>query len=325
MSASRRLPPLPAPPLRIAFLGTPELAATILDALLRGPDRLVGVFSRADAPRGRGLARRPPPVAERAREAGLPLFQPAGWRDGAAVRDLSGLSPDLVVVAAYGALLPQAALDVPRFGCLNVHASLLPRWRGADPISRAILEGDAETGVTIMRMVLEMDAGPILHQRRTAIAPDDTRASLERRLAALGAAALEEALELWRAGALEERSQDESAVTFAPRVRKEDGTIDWSLPAARIERAVRALQPWPGASTSRSGEALRIWAARVEPARGPAAPPGTVLAVDPAGPLVATGEGSVRLLEVQAPGRRRMPAADWARGARLEPGEHLGR
>lgn len=321
------LPPLPPPPLRIVFLGTPALAATILGSLLESPDQVVGVFAQPDAASGRGLQSAPPPVAELARRHSIVLEQPRSWKDGSATSALRALVPDLVVVAAYGRILPQEALDVPRFGCINVHASLLPRWRGADPIRRAILEGDAETGVTIMQMVLEMDAGAILHQEAIPIREDETGASLEERLAALGGRALQEALALWRRGQLEARAQDPRWVTFAPPLRKSDGQVDWSAPAARIARAVRALQPWPGASTTRRSQSIKLWTAEALP--GPSeitgrAPPGTILALERSGPIVATGEGLLRLLEVQAAGKRRTRAADWARGARLVIGEQLG-
>jgi methionyl-tRNA formyltransferase len=304
-------------------MGTPRLAATVLSALVAGPDPIVGVFTRPDAMSGRGLQATSPPVAELARRHAIPVHQPRGWKSGAAVAALCSLAPDLVVVAAYGRLLPQAALDAPRFGCINVHASLLPRWRGADPISRAILEGDAETGVTIMQMVLEMDAGAILHQQRVPIRPDDTGASLEARLAEVGGSALREALDAWRTGQLTAHPQCGAEVTFAPPLRKSDGRIDWSEPAGRIERAVRALQPWPGATTARAGQPLRLWAAELASAAPSAAAPGTVIAVERHGPVVQTGRDGLRLLEVQAAGKRRMSAADWARGARLEPGERL--
>lgn len=318
------LPALPAPPLRVVFMGTPQIAATILAALLDGDDEVVGVFSRPDAARGRGLALEAPPVKQLAERRGIPVFQPRGWKDGSALEALTALRPDLVVVAAYGRLLPQAALDVPRYGCINVHASLLPRWRGADPITRAIVAGDAETGVTIMQMVLEMDAGDMLLHRAIPIADDDTGASLEDRLAELGASALVEALVEWRAGRLVATPQDPALVTLAPMIAKADGVIDWSKPAAEIERAVRGFIPWPGATTSRGGTALRIWQAQVARAAPAGGEPGTVLSLDADAVVVATGSGALRLLDVQAAGKKRMPAADWARGARLVAGERLG-
>jgi len=314
---------LPPPPLRIVFLGTPDFAATVLRGLLAGPDRVVGVFSRPDAPRGRGLSTEAPPVKRLALEHGIPVEQPVRWKDGTAVAALRALDPDLAVVAAYGRILPQAALDVPRFGCVNVHASLLPRWRGADPITRAILEGDAETGVTIMRMVLEMDAGDALWRAATPIRPDDDGGTLEDRLAAIGARALAEAITAWREGRLRAEPQDPALVTHAGPVRREDGRIDWSRPADTIERATRAFAPWPGAFTERGGASLKVWRAAAG-ATSSAAAPGTVVALDADGPVVATGTGTLRLLEVQEAGKRRMPAAQWLRGARLAVGERLG-
>jgi methionyl-tRNA formyltransferase len=306
-------------------MGTPPFARAALDALLGGPDEVVGVFSRPDAARGRGLQLEAPAVKQRAEERCIPVLQPKSWKDGAATEQLRAFHPDLVVVAAYGRLLPQAALDAPRFGCINVHASLLPRWRGADPITRAILAGDAETGVTIMQMVLEMDAGAILLQRATAIGADDTGDRLEERLAELGGAALREALARWRAGELLAVDQDPAAVTTAPMIRKEDGAIDWQRPAVELERATRAFTPWPGCFARRAETALRVWRAAVAaPTGGAVAAPGTVLAVDAEGILVATEDGALRLLEVQAPGKKRMPAADFARGARVAAGERLG-
>lgn len=305
-------------------MGTPDLAATVLAALLAGPDQIVGVFSRPDATRGRGLQLEAPPVKQLAERHGVPVFQPRFWKDGSALEMLRELRPDLVVVAAYGRLLPQAALDVPRHGCINVHASLLPRWRGADPITRAILAGDAESGVTIMQMVLEMDAGDILLERAIPIAPDDTGDSLERKLATLGASALLEALTEWRAGCLTATPQDPAAVTLAPMIRKTDGVIDWSRSAAEIERTVRGYIPWPVAATTRAGAPLRVWRAAIVDDAPAGGSPGRVLAVDARGIVVATGTGALALQEVQAAGKKRMPAADWARGARLAAGEALG-
>lgn len=320
----RALPALPAAPLRVVFMGTPDLAATVLGALLDGPDEVVGAFSRPDATRGRGLQLEAPPVKQLAERHGVPVFQPRFWKDGSALEALRGLRPDLVVVAAYGRLLPQAALDVPPFGCINVHASLLPRWRGADPITRAILAGDAESGVTIMQMVLEMDAGDVLLKRAIPIAADDTGDSLERKLATLGAATLVEALAEWRAGRLGATPQNPAEVTLAPMIRKTDGVIDWSRSAVEIERAVRGYIPWPVAATTRAGAQLRVWRAEIAGGATTDAAPGRVTAVDARGIVVATGAGALRLVEVQAAGKRRMPAADWARGARLAAGDVLG-
>lgn len=303
-------------------MGTPPLAATVLAGLLARQDEVVGVFTRPDAAKGRGMSVVAPPVKELATEHSIRVEQPRGWKDGTALQAFREMKPDLAVVAAYGRLLPQAVLDVPRLGCINVHASLLPRWRGADPISRSILAGDEETGVTIMQMVLEMDAGAILHQKRLPITGEDTGGGLEDKLATLGAEALGEAIDLWRAGRLSASPQDTNLVTTAPLVQKSDGRIDWTRPAVEIERATRALDPWPGATTTHGDSVLKIWRARVETA-APSAP-GTILSADKEGPLVASGHGAVRLLEVQAAGKKRMNAAAWANGARLAPGEVLG-
>ncbi len=317
------LAPLPRAPLRVAFFGTPDLAATVFEAVLAESDEVVGLFTRPDAAKGRGMSLVAPPTKQLASKHGIAVEQPRSWKDGRALEAFRKMEPDLAIVAAYGRLLPQAALDVPRFGCINVHASLLPRWRGADPISRAILAGDEETGITIMQMVLEMDAGAILHQSRMPITAEDTGGALEQRLAVLGGETLREALGLWRDGRLAAREQNPAEVTTAPLVQKSDGRVDWTSPAADIERAARALDPWPCATTTRQGALLKLWRARVE--AGHAGPAGTVLSVDRDGPVVATGRGALRLTDVQAAGKRRMSASDWARGARLEPGEVLGR
>ncbi len=310
--------------MRVVFLGTPALAATILEGLLEGPDEVVGVFSRPDAASGRGLELAAPPVAELARKTALPVLQPKSWRDGSAIDSLRALSPDLVIVAAYGRILPQAALDVPRFGCINVHASLLPRWRGADPIRRAILAGDEETGVTIMGMVLEMDAGPILLQRAIPILADDTGQALEKRLALLGQTALREFLDSWRRGKIKAREQDPAVVTFSPPIKREDGETDFTRPAAMIARATRALAPWPGASARIRDLLLRLWTASALETNSDEAP-GSILSIEREGVRIATGQGVLLLQEVQAPGKRRMAAADWARGFRLLVGETFAR
>ena len=265
-----------------------------------------------------------PPVKELAEQQGIPVAQPEHWRDGQALAQLKDWQPDLVITAAYGKILPQAALEIPKLGCINVHASLLPRWRGADPIRRAILAGDPETGITIMEMVLEMDAGDILWQKRLALDPDETLQSLENRLAELGGATLSEALKKWRAGQISAVPQDPKQVTMAPMSRKADGKMLWTETAEALERRVRAFSPWPGAVTSFGAQPLRLWAVRIADPQAPAAP-GEILAIEKTGFSVGTGHGSLSILEVQPAGKKRMPAADWARGARLQPGEKLGK
>ncbi|MFP6663215.1 MAG: methionyl-tRNA formyltransferase [Deltaproteobacteria bacterium] len=322
-----KLATLAAAPQRLVFFGTPALAASVLGQLLRGPDTIVGVFTRPDARRGRGMELLPPPVKQLATEHGIPVFQPTQWRDGEAVAALLSLDADLGITAAYGRILPQEALDAPRMGCINVHASLLPRWRGADPIRRAILTGDPETGVTIMQMVLQMDAGASLWQRRLKIADDETLDSLEAKLAQLGGQALCEALQHWREEGLEATPQDEALITMAPLAQKADGRIDWHEAATAIERRVRAFSPWPGATTLHAGHPLRLWrtAVVIEPdTETSATAPGTILKLDKHGILIATGEATLRLIEIQPAGKKRMAAADWARGARLCTGGKLG-
>ncbi len=310
----------------IIFMGTPALAAHILQRLLDAADapaRVVAVVTRPDQPRGRGMKLHPSEVAEVAAAHGLPILKPTKIRTTEFLDQLKSYQPDLLVVAAYGRILPAAVLAAPALMPINVHASLLPRHRGAAPIQGALLAGDKVGGVTIMRMVEQMDAGSILLQREIPIAADETQATLTERLAELGARALLEALEALARGALHETTQDESQATYTTMVKKEDARIDWNLPAERIERMVHAYDPWPVASTQYKGEELKIYrAAVVEESGAQPAEPGTI--VDLKGPpLVQCGVGRLRLLEVQAAGRKRMKADDFARGRRLVVGERL--
>ena len=309
---------------RIAFAGTPGFAVPALQAVLASDHELVAVFTQPDRRAGRGRRLTPPPVKQAAQDAGVPVHQP----ERLTVADLDAAAGpaglDLLVVVAFGQLLPAAVLDRPGHGAINVHASLLPRWRGAAPIARALLAGDRETGVSIMRMVPALDAGPVLFRSACPIADDDTAASLHDRLAELGAAALTEVLHDVAAYLGAAREQPAEGVTYAAKLTRDTGRIDWQQPAEEIERAVRALQPWPCAWTSLEDEPLRIWAAkaRPEPAPGDAAP-GTVLAAGRAGIDVATGRGVLRLERVQPAGRRPMDAGDLA-NARALSGCRLG-
>lgn len=307
-----------SPPLRIAFAGTPAFAEPSLQALLDAGHDVVAVFSQPDRPAGRGRRLTAPPVKQRALAAGLPVFQPErlGVTELAAAGDPA---PDLLVVVAFGQLLPPAVLEYPARGALNVHASLLPRWRGAAPIARALLAGDAETGVSIMHMTGGLDAGPVLARLSCSIEPDDTAASLHDRLAVLGARCLVDVLADLPARLAAAEPQDEIAVTHAPKLSRAEARIDWSGSAAAIERAVRAFHPWPGAFTTLDGDSMRILRARVEAESGlPAGePPGTVLAADGDGIRVVTGRGILDLLEVQMAGRRRVGAADLANARQL--------
>ncbi len=316
--------------MRVVFMGTPEFAVPILEALRRGPDELCGVVCQPDRPAGRGRKLTPPPVKRAALLHGIPVLQPEKLRAAEALEQIRHLAPELIAVAAYGKILPPAWLQLPPRGCVNVHASLLPRYRGAAPIQWAILEGETVTGVTIMQMNERMDAGDILLQRDTAIGPEETCGQLQERLAELGALALCEAIEGLRRGELRARPQDESAATLAPRLEKADGRIDWRRPAVEIERRTRAFNPWPSAYTQLGDLQLKVHRARVvvtdEPSasRPPAeAVPGTVVEVRDL-PVVACGEGLLRLEEVQLEGRQQLDGASFARGARLQRGVVLG-
>ena len=303
-------------------MGTPAFACPSLSALLAGRNPVVGVVCQPDRPRGRGLTLAPPEVKVLALEKGLPVLQPARVREPAFQQALAGLAPDLVVVAAYGRILPPAILALPPRGCINVHASILPRHRGAAPIQHAILAGDAESGVTIMAMSEEMDAGDILLVRRTPIAPEDTGGSLGARLAGLGAEALVAAITGLQEGVIRPVPQPTEGVTFAPRIEREHTRLDWTRPASALERAVRAFAPEPAAFTTLRGATLKVLSAEVRPSEG--APPGTIVEASPRGLVVATGEESLALREVQLQGRRRMPIAAFLAGHRLAPGERLG-
>lgn len=318
-------------PLRIVFMGTPAFAVPSLRALLGlgevagRPAQVVGVFTQPDRPggrRGRQLA--PPPVKEEAQKADVPVWQPERLRRAEGMEPLRALAPDLIVVAAYAQILSQQVLDLPRYGCLNVHASLLPRYRGAAPIQAAILNGDMETGVCIMQMEAGLDTGPVLDCVREQIRPDDTAESLGDRLATLGADLLARTVPAWVAGAIEPRQQDDNQATLTSRMRKEDGEVDWRRDAAFIERQVRAMYPWPGAYTMAGGALLKLLRVGMGHDQLPS-PPGTV-AVDPGSrqPLVATGAGYIRLDRVQPAGRTPMTGAEWLRGAPAMQGAVLG-
>jgi methionyl-tRNA formyltransferase len=317
-----------AKPLRIVFMGTPALAAHILERLAGAADagfQIVGVVTRPDQPRGRGLRLEPSEVGAVAQRRGLPLLKPEKIRTAEFLAELRALNPDLLVVAAYGRILPDPVLAAPRIMPINVHASLLPRHRGASPIEGAILAGDLETGVTIMRVTSRMDAGPMLLARAIPIAPGETQGTLKEKLAELGAAALLEALEKLRHGGLVETPQDESLATYASPVSKADAVIDWSGDAIRIERMVRAYDPWPVARTSVGGDELLIWRAAVDDSAAAASmpAPGTILRLKP-DVAVQCGRGRLVLAEVQAAGRKRMSAAEFLRGRRVVPGARLG-
>jgi len=313
-------------PLAVVYAGTPEFAVPALEAIVAAGHRVAAVYTQPDRPAGRGRALAASPVKRRALELGLALRQPATLADPAEIAALRALAPDVVAVAAYGLLLPPAALAVPRLGCLNIHASLLPRWRGAAPIQRALLAGDAETGVSIMRMEAGLDTGPVYATERLPIGPRDTAGELGARLAALGARALVDTLAALEHGAPAAVPQPAEGVSYARKLDKREAPLDWTQPAAALERQVRAFVPWPVAETRWRGAPLRVHAA-LAVAGAAGAAPGTVVAADAAGLEVATGDGRLRLTQVQVAGRRVVAAAEFARGeARHGPllGERLG-
>lgn len=306
-------------------MGTPDFALPSLQRMIEAC-AVVGVVTQPERPAGRGRQLQPSPVHVLARQHSLPVITPATLRDAEVLQQLRAWQPDLIVVVAFGMLLPSEVLDLPRGGCLNVHASLLPRWRGAAPIPAAILAGDPTTGVTIMKMDVGLDTGPILRQAALDIRPNDTQASLSKRLSHLGADLLQQVVPDWLAGGITPRPQDETLVTWAPPLEKEHGRIEWHLPAEQIARQVRAFDPWPGTFTEWHGGRLRILQVQVvslpTSASGVDAPPGSVM-VTSTGPVVATGDGGLMLVTVQPPGKRPMSGADFARGARGFVGSQL--
>ena len=309
-------------PLRVGFFGTPEFAVPSLEVLLEGPHEVVVVATQPDRARGRGRSLRYPPVKEVALRHAIPLLQPRRARDHAFHEALASLALDLIVVTAYGLILPKRILDLPRLGCINVHASLLPKYRGAAPIQWAIARGEQETGVTTMLMDAGMDTGDILLQAREPIAPDDTAASLHDRLARRGADLLRKTIEQWRKGEITPRKQDDAEATYAPLLKKEDGRIDWRKPAREIEWRVRGFFPWPGSSTFWRGKRLKIVAARAMP-RPSSATPGEVLDAGAKGIEVATGEGTLLIEGLQREGRKALPIEAFLRGTPIGPGDRF--
>ncbi|HYT58791.1 MAG TPA: methionyl-tRNA formyltransferase [Haliangiales bacterium] len=314
-------------PLRIVFFGTAELACPSLSALTQLPDSIVvGVVTQPDRPKGRHLHWQPSPVKSLATQKQLPVLQPERARNQSFLDPLARLQPDLIAVAAYGQILPAQILALPRFGCLNVHASLLPRYRGAAPIQWALLNDERETGVTIMKMDQGLDTGDILSQQATRIASDDNAQTLHDRLAALGAELLVKTIPDYVAGKIVPRKQPGAGASYARKITKEDGRLDWTQPVRSVWNRVRAFVPWPGAYTFLSAEPkpelLKIWQA--EPAEQNSDSPGTILAADNHGIVVACGQGALRIVALQRQGGRRLTAREFLAGHPLSVGQRLG-
>lgn len=307
-------------PLRIIYFGTPEFAIPSLRRLIASGHHVVSVVSQPDRPRGRGHHLAPTPTKALAQEHGLPVLQPEKVRDEAFLESIRALRLDLGVVAAYGRLLPESLLQIPRLGMINVHASLLPRWRGAAPVHRAVIAGDTDTGVTIMRVVKELDAGPMFASLRRPIGPEETSPEVERALAELGAALLVDVVDRMADGRATEMPQDERRVTLAPKITRDEGMLDWNLPAVRIHNLVRGLQPWPLVSSRISGGRTLLHRTAVLEERTTASA-GTVVRAEGDRLDVATGGGGVlRLVAVQPEGRRVMSAREFLAGHRIAPG-----
>ena len=307
--------------LRIIFMGTPDFAVPALRALAED-HQVMAVVTQPDAPAGRGRALAQSAVKHAALELGLPVLQPPSLKQPEAVAELSALRPDIIFVAAFGQILRRAVLDLPPLGCLNAHASLLPRWRGASPANAAIAAGDSETGVSLMKMDPGLDTGPVIAQRHESILPGDTSATLLARLAELGAALARETLPAWASGEIAAVAQDPRLVTTCGLIKKEHGRLDWSRPAAALERHIRAMTPWPGATTSWAGKQMRILRARVAESVVDA-PAGMVVAMA-GGFGVVCGNGTLEIVEAQLEGRKPMSATDLARGQRGLIGAVLG-
>jgi methionyl-tRNA formyltransferase len=308
---------------RILFWGTPEFATPPLRALTDEGQDVVAVVTQPDRPQGRSRSTLvPSPVKALAAGESIPVLQPERPRGAEFIAQLRALEPDLSIVVAYGHILSQEIIDLPRLGTLNIHASLLPRWRGAAPIQAAMLEGDAETGVSIMRMVLALDAGPVLFEERTAIGPEETAGDLTERLAAMGAEALVETLALMELGEIHEKPQDESFVTYAPKIDRNSARLDFTRPALNVARAIRAFDPKPGAWAAVRGGEVRLYGARVLADRR--GEPGEVLEVGEMGMIVACATGAVAVEQVHPAGKRRLAALDWAQGRGIAVGDLWG-
>lgn len=308
--------------MRLIFAGTPEFAARALSALIQAGHDIPLVLTQPDRPAGRGMKLMPSPVKQLALEHGLQVLQPENLKGADIQAQLASFSPEIMIVAAYGLLLPKAVLEIPKSGCLNIHASLLPRWRGAAPIQRAILAGDAESGITIMQMDVGLDTGAMLLKKRLPITPEDTAGSLHDKLAEQGASAIVEALGLLAQGQFKPEQQDEAAACYAAKITKAEAQLNWADNAENVARAVRAFNPAPGAFTLMQGDTIKIW--RAQPEAATSGVPGEIIAAVSDGILVKCGAGALRIQELQKAGGNRLSAAQFLAGNPLAAGQKLG-
>ena len=316
--------------MRAVFMGTPEIAAEVLKSVLNSKHEVIAVVTQPDKPKGRGHEMAFPPVKEVALEAGIPVLQPQRARDEAFVEELKVLNPDIILVAAYGKLLPKVILDMPKFGCINVHASLLPKYRGASPIQWAVLNGDEKSGVTIMHMAETMDTGDIIMTEEVVLAKDETAGSLHDKLAEIGGPLLISAMDALETGRAPRIRQNEEEATHVKMLDKTMGDLDFSKPAVQLERWIRGLNPWPTAYTKLNGKMLKLWKAEVVPAEelGKTSKnfePGAIIAVAKDSFDILTGNGVLRMKELQLEGKRKMTTEEFLRGFSLEAGTILGR
>ncbi|BDV44743.1 methionyl-tRNA formyltransferase [Geotalea uraniireducens] len=307
------------PGLRIIFMGTPDFACPTLQKLIERGERVITVVTQPDRPKGRGQKLLPPPVKVLAEQHGVPVLQPVKVRNPDVIEQIRELGPDLIVVVAFGQILPQALLDIPRLGCINIHASLLPRYRGAAPINWCLINGETETGITTMLMDAGLDTGDMLVKRQLAITPDEDAQALHDRLSQLGAETIDETLNQLQAGTLQRQKQDDTQSCYAPLLKKDNGLIDWTKSSLQIKNLVRGMTPWPGAFTYLHGQLVKIFQVDVAAESGPA---GTILSVGPAGIVVGCGTNeSVLVRELQLEGRKRLKVADFLAGYKISVGD----
>ena len=307
--------------MRIIFMGTPEFAAPAIDSLIEAGHEIAAVFSQPDKPKGRGYNMTPPPVKVKALEHGIPVYQPTSMRDGEALKIFKEIQPDVGVVIAYGKILPQEILDAPEFGCINVHASLLPKYRGAAPIQWSVIDGEQKTGVTTMQMDAGLDTGDMLMRSETEILPDETAGELHDRLSAMGAELIVRTLDELAKGELKPEKQDDSQSCYAKMLTKELCAVDWSRSAQEIHNRIRGLSPWPVATAVLEGKKLKLHRGAISALDNPEAACGEIISLDPL--TVKCGSGAIELLEIQAEGKKRMTSSEYLRGHKIEIGTVL--